>query len=68
MNVVSIDFFSGKKRLLNLGLKFDPFDKEIERMETFEIADDEQLVGCQLDENTSGNFLGVTWLKMKVRF
>ena len=39
------------------------------RREIFQIADDEQLIGCQLDEGLirGANYylLGVTWLKMK---
>ena len=51
------------------------------RVETFEIADDEQLIGCEMDQknrvgcinyrlipDSSLGLLSVTWLKMKVRF
>jgi hypothetical protein len=35
------------------------------RCEGFDIADDERLIGCKLDE--SKNMLrGLTWIKMKV--
>ena len=40
------------------------------RIEVFNIAEDEQLIGCKLDERKLGNYLyfsGVTWLKIKVR-
>ena len=41
------------------------------RVETFEIADDERLIGAELDYtydelNELNNFAGVTWIKMKV--
>ncbi len=38
-------------------------------METFEIADDEKLIGCKLDEGMIDGvnyFRGVTWIKMKL--
>ena len=66
--IQQINFFSGEERLVTVGMDDDYVKKYRRRVEKFEIADDEQLIGCQLDENTSGNFSGVTWLKMKVRF
>lgn len=36
------------------------------RVDTFEIASDEQLIGCELNYSES-NYLGVTWLKMKTK-
>ena len=36
------------------------------RREVFEIADDEQLIGCELDYDDIKNFIGVIWLKMKL--
>ncbi len=43
------------------------------RVEVFEIAEDEQLIGCELHEMTyfDGNknrhlFAGVTWIKIKL--
>ena len=35
------------------------------RREVFDIFEDEQLIGCKLDQDYV-NFVGVTWLKMKV--
>ena len=40
------------------------------RKEVFEIDEDEQLIGCEIDEdyhnwNERHRFVGVTWLKMK---
>ena len=35
------------------------------RVEEFEIAEDEQLIGCGLDQDKD-NFVGVTWIKMKI--
>ena len=43
------------------------------RKEVFEIAEDEQLIGCEIDEGKKmlsdfsyNYFLGITWMKMKV--
>jgi hypothetical protein len=40
------------------------------RREVFNVADDEHLIGCELDEHEydSGkyNWRGITWIKMKV--
>jgi hypothetical protein len=36
------------------------------RKEIFEIADDEQLIGCEF-ENNGEVFVGLTWIKIKVR-
>jgi hypothetical protein len=35
------------------------------RREVFVIADDEQLIGCELDHNDD-SFLGLSWLKWKI--
>ena len=59
------NFFSGEERLVSIGLP-DNLVKDWEgRKETFEMADDEQLIGCEFhyDENY---FRGLTWLKWKV--
>ena len=36
------------------------------RVETFEIAVDEQLIGCELSYDSYNSFCGVSWIKMKV--
>ena len=39
------------------------------RVEVFEIAEDEQLIGCELHEigeYFEGSFAGVTWIKIKL--
>ena len=40
------------------------------RVEVFEIAEDEQLIGCELHEYTDSDgdidFAGVTWIKIKL--
>ena len=54
-----------------MGLNDSNVSKFGGRVEVFDIAEDEQLIGCKLDaENVWGEdfFLGVTWLKMKVKF
>ena len=36
------------------------------RREVFSIAEDEQLIGCELNQDNFHRFCGVTWIKMKV--
>ena len=45
--------------------------REVDRVEVFEIAEDEQLIGCELDEIDINEdipvyFIGVTWIKIKL--
>ena len=35
------------------------------RVEVFDIAEDEQLIGCELDSDKD-YFLGVKWIKMRL--
>ena len=67
--ITQINFFSGEELLCKVGLN-DGYDwMKGGRDVAFEIADDQQLIGCQLDESTvGGDFCGVTWMKMKVKF
>ena len=44
----------------------DDLEDEGRRKEVFNIAEDEQLIGCELDQNEWHCFQGVTWIKMKV--
>ena len=66
--IIQINFFSGKQKLVNVGYS----DYDVARMigvvgrkEVFEIADDEQLIGCELDHENNF-FVGVTWIKIKL--
>ena len=67
-----IKFYCKEEKLVGLGIS----DEEIEEIreedpnilieeDIFEIADDEQLIGCEID-HFANSFLGVTWLKMKL--
>ena len=38
------------------------------RVESFEIASEEQLIGCKVSLEKKGFFIGVTWIKMQVKF
>ena len=62
-----MNFYSGQEKLVQVGYDDDNWkDEECgEIVEIFEIAYDEQLIGCELtyDEDY---FCGVTWLKMKI--
>jgi hypothetical protein len=72
--IISMNFYSGQERLLYMGDNDKEFyfkSFELDRVESFEIAADEQLVGAELfygDYNDNGYdyFLGVTWLKCKI--
>ena len=70
--VLQTNFFFGEEKLNTLGLtdeqvkKYDLPGKIVER---FDIADDERLIGCELDHGRGPNFkylCGITWIKMKV--
>ncbi len=67
-----INFYSGQETLVKVGY---PYDEDVklwgERVESFEIAADEQLIGAELYHGEYDNdgfdfFLGVTWLKCKI--
>ena len=73
--IIQINFWHNKKRLVKLGKK-DGFVTEYGgRKEIFEIAEDEQLIGCKLHEaihrfegvTQSIKFIGMTWIIRKVR-
>ena len=66
-----MNFYHHKERLVAVGEDDDDYVAEYGgRVEVFEIADNEQLIGCRLDEygneTVSYQFTGVTWFKMKV--
>ena len=70
--IMQIKFFSGEELLCVMGGS----DVNVRilggRVVTFEIADDEQLIGAELYNGTIDGcgdkdyFVGVTWLKMKI--
>ena len=64
-NILRINFFSGSEPLYKLGKSDWDVERNAGRRVFFEIAPDEQLIGCELsyDDNC---FCGVTWLKIKV--
>ncbi len=67
--IIHIDFYSIWERLVRVGN--DDYVKEYgDLTETFEIAEDEQLIGAELyhgpDSIYRNVFLGVTWLKCKI--
>jgi hypothetical protein len=68
--ILRINFYSGTETLVQVGYPYD-FVKEVGgRMETFEIAADEQLIGAELYHGPDGYgdfFQGLTWLKCKIR-
>ena len=66
-----INFFHHHQTLIMLGKFAEKYKKKGKRREVFLIADDEQLIGCQLFEGKNDleggilRFRGVSWLKMK---
>ena len=64
--IIRMNFHSGQETLLKVGGYTDWYVKEHGgRVESFEIAHDEQLIGCELTY-CAEHFHGVTWLKMKI--
>ena len=64
-DIFQINFFHHQQRLVIVGFEDNMLDKFGGRKEVFDIADNEQLLGCELDYCTQ-YFRGVTWLKIKV--
>ncbi len=70
--ICRINFYSGQETLVQLGWNDDNVKKYGGRVEIFEIAADEQLIGAELYYGTGDNwdgrdfFLGVTWFKCKI--
>jgi hypothetical protein len=60
-----INFYHHTERLYMWGMSDDFIKKYRGRIEVFDIAEDEQLIGCELEHDRS-NFRGVTWLKRKI--
>ncbi len=66
-----MNFYSGQETLVQVGVD-DGYVKAFGgRVESFEIAADEQLIGAELYHGELDNygwdyFLGVTWLKCKI--
>ena len=69
--ICQINFYHRKELLVKTGWtdkQIKEYHNNLGRREIFQIADDEQLIGCQLDEGLIrgvNRFIGVTWLKMK---
>jgi hypothetical protein len=69
--IIRINFYSGTETLVQVGYPYDVVKEVGGRMETFEIAADEQLIGAELYHGPDGYgggdfFLGLTWLKCKI--
>ncbi len=66
VDIIRINFYSGDELLVQTGLDDDDYVKEYGgRVESFEIAADEQLIGAEL-HYSEYYFLGVTFLKCKI--
>ena len=64
-NIMQMNFYRNLQKLVALGMDDEGVKAFGERVEVFDIADDEQLIGCTLFKD-SDSFLGVKWMKMKV--
>jgi len=64
--ILQINFYSGQERLAEVG-RSDAYVKyRGSRVESFEIADDESLIGCKLYEDDKKLLAGLTWMKIKM--
>ncbi len=72
ITILQMNFYSGQETLVQVGQGDDWYVKKYGgRVEVFEIAADEQLIGAKLyhaDYDNLGNdyFKGVTWHKCKI--
>ena len=69
--IMRINFYSGQETLVKVGENDDYVRTWGGRVEIFEIAADEQLIGAELHHGDYNNksydfFQGVTWLKCKI--
>ena len=69
--ILQINFYSGQETLVKVGMDDYDVKKRGKRVESFEIAADEQLIGAELyhgEHNNNGidRLRGVTWLKCKI--
>ncbi len=70
--MMRMNFYSGQETLIQVGASDDDEVKKCAgRVEIFEIAADEQLIGAELYHGkynglNSDFFCGVTWLKCKI--
>ena len=65
--IMRINFYSGQETLIKVLDNDEYVKRKGGRVESFEIASDERLIGCKIDIDNK-HYHGVTWLKMKVRF
>ena len=77
--IYQINFYHHQQRLVAVGINDDLIKAHGGRREVFEIGEDEQLIGCKLyqnmstinpfvsDEKEDGDFVGITFIKMKVK-
>ena len=69
--IAQINFYSGLETLVKVGYSDPIVMKHGGRVELFDIDDDEQLIGAELNHgdyknNGEDHFLGVTWIKCKI--
>ena len=63
--ICQINFYADTQTLVKLGESDESVKFRGGRVETFEVSEDEKLIGCKLFQNKH-YFLAVQWLKMKV--
>ena len=69
--LVQISFYSGAETFDKMNYNDDDVKNNCGRVETFEIAGDEQLIGCELysgnkESDSRDVFNGVAWFKCKI--
>jgi hypothetical protein len=65
--IIRINFYSGKETLVKVGMDGECVLNIEKRVESFDIADDERLIGCIIHEDKDSFFFrGMTFMKMKV--
>ena len=65
-SIDQINFYSGEEKLVRVGSDDEEVKELGGRVESFDIADDERLIGCELSESKYNLLRSVTWTKMKV--
>lgn len=60
-----MNFYHENERLATVGYSDSISYKNVGRFENFKIANDEQLIGCNLYQNNKNLFCGVSWITMK---
>ena len=64
--IMRINFYHYQERLVKVGYSDHYVNERAGRVEVFDIAEDEQLIGCEM-EYCKRYYWGITWWKIKTR-